>query len=205
MEIPTQTIKNTIMINPEKFKDGENARKKWCKEINDHKKHLCVEKIIEVNPNFVKFGDIVLDPSKKRQTTIMVNPCNTLWDKRGEYIYIFLYNGKIVKIGGTRTSMKERFGSYLCGHHVCERGKSGKMSVTNAHIYHSIEKTLLDEDKWEIWAWCLPYEVIEKEIMGENIKIVVQTYHAYESVTMKIFKKLTGNYPILSDNCDPSY
>lgn len=205
METYTQTTTPAIIINPEKFNDGENARKKWGKNINDDHKLLCIKRIREVNSNFVKFGDIVLDPSKKRQTTIMVNPCNTLWNKRGEYIYLFLYNGKIVKIGGTRTSMKERFGSYLCGHHVCERGKSGKMSVTNTHLYHTIEKTLLDEDKWEIWAWCLPCEVIEKEIMGEHIRIIVQTYHAYESVTMKIFKKITGHYPILSDNCDPSY
>ena len=191
--------------NPIKFNDGEGARKKWAKKIEDDDKVLCVQKFREINSNFVKIGDIVLDPSKKRQTTIMVNPCNTLWDKRGEYIYIFVYNDKIVKIGGTRTSMKERFGSYLCGHHVCERGKSGKMSVTNAHLYHTIENTLLLGEKWEIWGWCLPREVIEKEIMGEVTKIAVQTYHAYEAVTMKIFKKLTGHYPILSDNCDPSY
>jgi hypothetical protein len=51
----------------------------------------------------------------------------------------------------------------------------------------------------------LPHEVIEREIMGEHITIVVQAYHAYESVTMNIFNKLSGHYPILSDKCDPSY
>ena len=90
METPTQIT--AMMKNPEKFNNGVNARKKWAKEINDDEKLLDIEKFREFNPNFVKIGDIVLDPSKKRQTTIMVNPCNTLWDKKGEYIYLFLYN-----------------------------------------------------------------------------------------------------------------
>ena len=205
----TATQRTAMMINPEKFNNGENARKKWAKEINGDEKLLGMETFIKANPycaHFVKTGDIVLDPNKRRQTTIMVNPCDApLWEKKGEYIYLFLHNGKIIKIGGTRTSMKERFGSYLCGHHVRERGKSGRMSVTNAHLYHTIEKTLLNGDKWEIWSWCLPGEAIEREIMGEQIEIKVQTYHAYESRTMKLFKELTGHYPLLSDNCDPSY
>ena len=70
------------------------------------------------------------------------------WEEKREYVYCIVMknndtdDGLIVKIGGTRTGMKDRFGSYLCGHHVIERNKSGKMSVTNAHLYHTIEHGL---------------------------------------------------------------
>jgi len=199
-------ITNTDNNNHPKFKNGENARKKWSKNINKIKNPLSIEKFKEhaTGAQFVKYADITLDDSKNRQTTIMAIPCNILWEKQGEYIYLFLYNGKIVKVGGTRKPMKMRFGSYLCGHHVRERGKSGKMSVTNAHIYHTMEKTLLDGDKWEIYVWQLEEKAFETDIMGETEKIVAQTYHKYESKIMKLFKKVSGEYPILSDNCDPN-
>jgi hypothetical protein len=48
-------------------------------------------------------------------------------------------NGYIIKIGGTRTGLKERCGSYLCGHHIEERDKSGDCSKTNAYIYNTFE------------------------------------------------------------------
>ena len=48
-------------------------------------------------------------------------------------------NDYIIKIGGTRTGLKERCGSYLCGHHVEERDKSGDCSKTNAYIYNTFE------------------------------------------------------------------
>lgn len=200
-----------ILDMPQKFKDGESARKKWGKELDDNNtKFLSVEDftkgrtIVEGSEGFIKFGDIVLDNSKTRQTTIMVKPCTELWNKRGEHIYLFVYNNKIAKIGGTRTSMKERFGSYLCGHHVPERGKSGKMSVTNAHIYHTIEETLLKNHKWELWACWLPVKIVTETVMEETVEYQAQRYHKIESFIIKSYKKITGHYPILSDNCDPS-
>ena len=45
----------------------------------------------------------------------------------------------IVKIGGTRTGLKGRVSSYLCGHHIEERGKSGDCSKTNGFIYNTME------------------------------------------------------------------
>ena len=143
----------------------------------------------------------------KRQTCIKVTPTNNeKWKEENEKIYLIVKDKKVVKAGGTRNGMKARFGSYLCGHHVEERGKSGKMSVTNAHIYHSIEKDLLETDsKYEFWTWSLPVVQINVEILGENVNVTAQTYHAYESVVIKKFKDLTGNIPLLCDNCDPNY
>ena len=54
-------------------------------------------------------------------------------------IYIFTINNYIVKIGGTRNGLKDRTNSYLCGHYILERGKSGKCSITNAFIYNTFD------------------------------------------------------------------
>jgi hypothetical protein len=41
--------------------------------------------------------------------------------EKKEWIYLFLINKRIVKIGGTRTGLSGRCASYLCGHHIQER------------------------------------------------------------------------------------
>jgi hypothetical protein len=116
-----------------------------------------------------------------------------------------------MKIGGTRTGMKARWGSYLCGHCVSERMNKhgepnpGKMSVTNAHLYHTIEHDLLQGNKWEFYSWKLPDTTVSVEILGEMIQVVAQTYHAYESRCIELFKTITGHIPQLCDNADPNY
>ena len=189
-----------------KFTKGVLARETWAKPIETDKLFSMETYVEKTQADFQQAAHIVLDPSPKRQTTIRVEPLDvSTWNKTGEYVYAFLYDGNIIKIGGTRKSMKNRFGSYLCGHHVRERGKSGKMSVTNAHLYHTIEKTLMEGHKWEIWTWTLPCETLERNILGEVVRIAPQTYQAYETCAIRAFKKITGFNPWLSDNCDPTY
>lgn len=60
-----------------------------------------------------------------------------MFSNKFEWIYIFTINDHIVKIEGTRTCLKDRCISYLCGHHTTDRGKSGKCSGTNAYIYNT--------------------------------------------------------------------
>tara|TARA_Y100000591_G_C21794465_1_gene678496 strand:+ start:673 stop:1290 length:618 start_codon:yes stop_codon:yes gene_type:complete len=198
-----------------KFTNGELARNTWAKKY-DITDVISVQEFNEACGGvFRKCGNIVLDNvlnkkgKPKRQTTIMVEPCEHMessFGKKNEQIYLIVKDNKVMKIGGTRTSMKERFGSYLCGFHVIERGKSGKMSVTNAHIYHSIEKDLLETNStWCFWVWDLPRTEIRVPIFDETVTVVAQTYHAYESCCIKKFKNLTGSIPILCDNCDPNY
>lgn len=198
-----------------KFIFGSIARNTWAKHY-DITDVISVQEFNEACGRvFRKCGNIILDNvlnkrgKSKRQTTIMVEPCENMessWEKKNEQIYLIVKNNKVMKIGGTRTSMKERFGSYLCGFHVQERGKSGKMSVTNAHIYHTIEKDLLETNStWCFWVWDLPRTEIRVPIFDETVTVVAQTYHAYESCCIKKFKNLTGSIPILCDNCDPNY
>lgn len=198
-----------------KFIKGIDARKKWKKNIVDEK--ISVKDYNSHCYNaFKKICNIILDDEEKKQTCLKVFFENEQeennWSTRNEHIYLIVRNGKIMKIGGTRTGMKERWNSYLCGHCVPERknksGKNypGKMSVTNAHLYHTIEDDLLENNScWEFWSWKLP--IIKKivNILGDETEIIVQTYHAYESKCIGKFNSLSGKIPQLCNNCDPNY
>lgn len=196
-----------------KFKNGELAREKWRKEINDDLIYSIDEYNKECGDKFKKIADIILDGSAKKQSTLDAKIYDKkLWNTKKEFIYIITKNNNIIKIGGTRDGMKGRWSSYCCGYYVPERksksGKNypGKMSVTNAYIYHTIENDLLYNDaKWEFYVWDLPIIECKINIFGIDEKVIVQSYHAYESCCIKKYKKLTGRIPILCSNSDPSY
>ena len=189
--------------------------KKWIKLI-PIKKTIPFE---EYNRKeyFTPIADIVLDNElftiekkqgqKKRNTLIQFIPkiSNEELNKKTEWLYLLVINGRIVKIGGTRTGLKGRIASYLCGHHIEERGKSGDCSKTNGFIYNTFEFYLQLGCKIEMYGYELPKTQITIEIFGKETKITAQTYHAYESTFLEDYKKIYNEYPILSDNCDPDY
>lgn len=200
------------MQSNQKFVDGQAARLAWKKALVPE---TCTIETLNAACSglFSHYANIVLDPNPKRGTTLMVSHTSIdVWKQAGEYIYVIVKNGIVMKIGGTRTSMAERWGSYLCGHCVPQRNKKngepypGKMSVTNAHLYHTIEHDLLEnEGKWEFWCWKLPVTTVQVDIMGVPTEIIAQTFHAYESRCMEKFREITGHIPQLCDNADPSY
>ena len=166
---------------------------------------------------FIPVADIVLDNelynsgkkkgTKKRNTLIQFNPIISAeeFNKKTEWLYLLVINDRIVKIGGTRTGLKGRIASYLCGHHIEERGKSGDCSKTNGFIYNTFEFYLNLGCKIQMYGYELPKTEITIEIFGKETKIMTQTYHAYESTFLEDYKKNYNEYPILSDNCDPDY
>ena len=169
------------------------------------------------NEHFTPIADIVLDNelytsgkklgTKKRNTLIQfipTIPAETI-SKKAEWLYLLVINGRIVKIGGTRTGLKGRIASYLCGHHIEERGKSGDCSKTNGFIYNTFEFYLNLGCKIQMYGYELPKTEITIEIFGKETKITAQTDHAYESTFLEDYKKNYNEYPILSDNCDPDY
>jgi len=189
--------------------------KKWIKLIPIKKTILFEE--YNRKEYFIPIADIVLDNElfttekkqgqKKRNTLIQFIPkiSNEEFNKKNEWLYLLIINGRIVKIGGTRTGLKGRIGSYLCGHHIEERGKSGDCSKTNGFIYNTFEFYLQLGCKIEMYGYELPKTQIAIEIFGEETKITAQTYHAYESKFLEDYKKIYKEYPLLSDNCDPDY
>jgi hypothetical protein len=189
--------------------------KKWIKPI-------LLEKTVSLEAynrkdHFIPIADIVLDDKvfttgkkqgiKKRNTLIEFVPKISAEDfnKKIEWLYLLVINDRIVKIGGTRTGLKGRISSYLCGHHIEERGKSGDCSKTNGFIYNTFEFYLRLGCKIEMYGYELPKTEITIEIFGKETKITAQTYHAYESTFLEDYKKKYNEYPVLSDNCDPDY
>jgi hypothetical protein len=145
--------------------------------------------------------------NKKRNTLIKFDSIISQkeFNKKTEWLYIFLINNHIVKIGGTRTGLKGRISSYLCGHHVQERGKSGDCSKTNGFIYNTFVFYLNLGCKIEMFGYELPKKHFEIDIFGEKTIVYAQTYHAYESKFLEDYKKTYNDFPILSDNGDPDY
>ena len=145
--------------------------------------------------------------SKKRKTLIQFIPkiSNEDFTKKNEWLYLLVINNRIVKIGGTRSGIKGRIQSYLCGHHIEERGKSGDCSKTNGFIYNTFEFYLNLGCKIEMYGYELPKTEMIINILDKETKIIAQTYHAYESTFLEDYKKNYNKYPLLSDNSDPDY
>lgn len=178
---------------------------RWIKEIN-------IEEELSFNVykrknDFIHVANVELDLKKKRQTVIQFLPVinDELFKVNKEWIYLFTINDKIVKIGGTRNGLRNRCGSYLCGHHIEERGKKETSSITNRYIYNTFDYYLRNNGKIKMYAKDLIPIKIKQKILDENVEILTQTYHAYESVYLNDFKKYNDNkIPILNYNYDPN-
>ena len=194
---------------------GAMARASWRKPLRAEKVTMAMYNE-RCSGNFQKCGDIILDKLESRQTTLLVEippELKSRWSRETEHIYAIVRNGEVMKLGGTRTGMKKRWDSYKCGHCVPQRIQKrsgepfpGKMSVTNAHLYHTIEADLLEGGHWEMWSWELPAHNFEVEMpTGVKVQIATQTYHAYESWSMSEFQGMAGHIPQLCNNSDPNY
>ena len=218
MQKQTNNVFNNIDISGIKNINeiyNDSLIKKWIKLIPI--KRTVLFKEYNRNEYFIPIADIVLDNElfttekkqgqKKRNTLIQFIPkiSNEEFNKKNEWLYLLIINNRIVKIGGTRTGLKGRVVSYLCGHHIEERGKSGDCSKTNGFIYNTFEFYLKLGCKIEMYGYELPKTQISIEIFGKETKITAQTYHAYESTFLEDYKKTYNEYPPLSDNCDPDY
>jgi len=194
---------------------NNSSIKKWIKLIPMEK--TIPYEMYNRKEYFVPIANIVLDNEiftsgkkqgqKMRNTLIQFIPTisNEAFRKKNEWLYLLVMNGRIVKIGGTRTGLKGRIASYLCGHHIEERGKSGDCSKTNGFIYNTFEFYLNQGCTIQMYGYELPKTEISIDIFGKETKITAQTYHAYESTFLEDYKKNYNEYPILSDNCDPDY
>ena len=200
--------------------------KKIFSGINELYEGLAVKKWVKIIPGnntlfndynrkryFIPVADIVLDNDvfksgrKRRNTLIKFTPKISVkdWRKTSEWLYLFVLDDRIVKIGGTRVGLKQRTASYLTGHHVRERGKSGDCSNTNGFIYNTFEFYLNLGYEIQMYGYELPGVDVTVEILDKENIIPVQTYHVYESVFMEEYKTIYGKFPTLSDNCAPGY
>jgi hypothetical protein len=188
--------------------------KKWIKLIPKDKCILFEE--YNKKAYFMPIADITLDNEintsgkktglKKRNTLIKLeNFDKKLIEEKTEWLYILTINKRIVKIGGTRDGIKNRFGSYLCGHHIPERQKSNKASETNKYIYNTLYFYLVNKCNIKLYGCKLPKEHIIGSALGEEPNFYAQTYHVYESILIGQYKTKCGTIPFLCNNSDPEY
>ena len=89
---------------------------KWIKDF-DIEKCVSLTQYSQAS-EFQKVADVLLETSSKRKTVIQF--VNTIskkeWDDKTEWLYLFVVDSRVVKIGGTRAGLKDRCASYLCGH-----------------------------------------------------------------------------------------
>lgn len=163
--------------------------------------------------NIILDNELRPDGTARRRTTIRFDPIisSAVWRASANWIYNFAIDGNIVKIGGTRTSLASRAGSYLCGHCVSERLMADgtpyptKCSVTNAFLYHTFEYNLLLGRTIQMFGYMCPESPLTLHILDEDVVVNPQIYHAYESVFMRKYAELAGSNPCLSPNSDPTY
>ena len=114
---------------------------------------------------FTKISDINLDTNPETRTVLRVNNIldDNIWTSRQDVVYIITKNREIMKIGGTRTGMRDRWLHIfvvIVSHkekRKMEKIIQGKMSVTNAHLYHTIEDDLLrNNSEWEFYIYICP-------------------------------------------------
>lgn len=190
---------------------NEQECKRFIKTI---KNDDCIE-LTEYNhkDDFIQVAEIIKDcelkenGSKKRNTLIQFVPLisNKEFKEKCEWLYLFTINNKIVKIGGTRTGLHGRIGSYLCGHHIKERGKSGDCSKTNGYIYNTFKFYLDLNCKILMYGFKLPKQELDIKILDKDVKIYPQIYHIYESYYIDDFNKEYKFIPVLCDNYDPRF
>jgi len=157
--------------------------------------------------NVVADNDLKPNGDRRRQTIVKVEPLIPLaeFKPKDEWLYIFTIEDRIVKIGGSRTGLADRFSSYLCGHHIPERAKSGDCSKTNGFVYNTFDFYLGLGAKIQMYGMKIPRTAMTVDILGTRVEIVAQTYHAYESCFLENYKKQYGRIPFLCDNGDPAY
>ena len=178
------------------------------------------EKVPNINNIIKNTYNFTDEDLQCRDTLIRFNPINSneQWNTALNYIYLIAMRNphekekwRIVKIGGTRKSMKDRTGSYLCGHHIKGRDKSGKASETNKYLYNSLYHYLRVGYEFKIFLCelpiiplLLPWGKNEKDEI-KYTEYVSQYYHMYESKIIEVYKKMNNdNSPFFCNNSDPN-
>ena len=113
-------------------------------------------------------------------------------------VYAIVFDGKIVKIGQTSNTLKDRFVSYACG--TREYRKRGTCSVTNYHLMESAYAVLKSGGKVEVYSYTIPMITKNINVFGKKKKVMCKVAHEYENTLLGLYETQVGRYPVLSSN-----
>lgn len=179
-------------------------------------KHLPEESLLitefSLRKYFLNIGEFVLTKSERLLWEFNVKEeYKELYNRRHNFVYIILYDNKIIKIGGSKVSIKGRIMSYKCGHCIKERvnvkgtNYPGKMSITNACVYNTIAYYLIHNrnKKFELLVYSIPDIICRMKVFGEEQEIHIQHYDSFEKKALDCYHAVTKTYPILCKNSHP--
>ena len=168
--------------------------------IRDFSDELPVETFLPYG--FSKICDAALKPEYRFISNPEVNPIQynvvkgkeEKYNSYGEYIYLLVIDGKIIKIGGTYVGMKGRHGSYNCG--TRKAREKGTCSLTNFEITEYQYAAIRAGKKVEWYVFDVPLaETTINLPWGDEIKYDAKTYMKYESSLCHKYAQLRGAVP----------
>ena len=121
----------------------------------------------------------------------------TKWsDSNSEWLYCLAYDGHIVKIGMTITSLKERWsGSYSCG--TSRAMTKGSCSTTNFIITECNFGAVYSGMDVEIYAIRCEKEAVTVSRFGQTKTIYTSTVRGYETMLTQCFHTTYKHKPVL--------
>jgi len=121
---------------------------------------------------------------------------NSAWiDNDSEWLYCLAYDGHIVKIGMTITSLESRYVSYSCG--TARAMKKGSCSTTNFIISECNSLAIMKGITVEIYGIAVPKPIIEKTRFGITKECVLSSVRDEETMLAEAFKNAYGYKPVL--------
>ena len=127
---------------------------------------------------------------------VAYNGVHPYWnDSSAEWIYCITYDSHIVKIGMTITSLKARYGSYLCG--TRKAMFKGSCSTTNFVINETNYAALMSGVKVEIHAIRLEKEKTARTRFGITKEVTMSVARDYEEMLTDVFVEYAGHIPVL--------
>jgi hypothetical protein len=112
-----------------------------------------------------------------------------------EWLYCLVYDGRIVKIGMTITTVKDRYGSYSCG--TDRAMKKGSCSTTNFIISECNALATMKDINVEIYGIAVPKPIIEKTRFGVTKKCALSSVRDEETMLTDAFKNAYSHKPVL--------
>ena len=116
-------------------------------------------------------------------------------DVENEWLYCLTYNGRIVKIGMTISSLKERYMSYSCG--TSRAMEKGSCSTTNYIISECNCYALLKGMEVKIYGIRCPKMTHEITRFGQTVTIALSSVRDQETMITHVFTKAYLHKPVL--------
>ena len=120
---------------------------------------------------------------------------STWLDNNNEWLYCLVYDGRIVKVGMTITSLEDRYGSYSCG--TDRAMKKGSCSTTNFIISECNALAMMNDINVEIYGIAVPKPIIEKTRFGVTKKCALSSVRDEETMLTEAFKTAYGHKPVM--------